>query len=158
MEYRRVHFRSTINGANDLPTIGSAATAVSDEGLAGGFPDGVGTVDTTNLTLRTGTIAVGDPDGDPLTLSLGAPATALFSGGQPIIWDTTNPQLLLGKAGTETIISVAIDNGGNYPVSLLGPIDHPDTALEDALSLVVPVSANEDRTSVTNAAARKSDV
>src|SRR3546814_14768878 len=62
----------TINGANDLPTIGTATTAVSDEGLAGGFPDGVGTVDTTNLTLRTGTLAVGDPDGDPLTLSLGA--------------------------------------------------------------------------------------
>src|SRR5690606_6129767 len=55
----------TIDGANDLPTIGSATTAVSDEGLAGGFPDNVGTVDTTNLTLRTGTIAVGDPDGDP---------------------------------------------------------------------------------------------
>src|SRR3546814_3895924 len=26
----------TINGANDLPTIGTATTAVSDEGLAGG--------------------------------------------------------------------------------------------------------------------------
>ncbi|WP_326914036.1 beta strand repeat-containing protein [Sphingopyxis chilensis] len=143
----------TINGANDLPTIGSSTTAVSDEGLAGGLPDSVGTVDTTNLTLRTGTIAVGDPDGDPLTLSLGAPATALFSGGQPIVWDTTNPQLLLGKVGTETIISVAIDNGGNFTVSLQGPIDHPDTTLEDALSLVVPVSANDGTTTVTNAAA-----
>ncbi|QCB53349.1 tandem-95 repeat protein [Sphingopyxis sp. PAMC25046] len=143
----------TINGTNDLPTIGSATTAVSDEGLAGGFPDSAGTVDTTNLTLRTGTIAVGDPDGDPLTLSLGAPATALFSGGQPIVWDTTNPQLLLGKVGTETIISVAIDNGGNYTVTLSGPIDHPDTTQEDALSLVVPVSANDGTTTVTNASA-----
>jgi VCBS repeat-containing protein len=143
----------TINGTNDLPTIGTAATAVSDEGLAGGFPDSAGTVDTTNLTLRTGTIAVGDPDGDPLTLSLGAPATALFSGGQPIVWDTTNPQLLLGKVGTDTIISVAIDNGGNYTVTLQGPIDHPGTALEDALSLVVPVSANDGTATVTNAAA-----
>ncbi len=143
----------TINGTNDLPTIGTATTAVSDEGLSGGLPDGAGTVDTTNLTLRTGTIAVGDPDGDPLTLSLGAPATALFSGGQPIVWDTTNPQLLLGKVGTETIISVAIDNGGNFTVSLQGPIDHPNVTLEDALSLVVPVSANDGTTTVTNAAA-----
>jgi VCBS repeat-containing protein len=143
----------TINGTNDLPTIGSATTAVSDEGLAGGLPDGAGTVDTTNLTLRMGTIAVGDPDGDALTLSLGAPATVLFSGGQPIVWDTTNPQLLLGKVGTETIISVAIDNGGNFIVSLQGPIDHPDTTIEDALSLVVPVSANDGTTTVTNAAA-----
>ncbi|MDT7530621.1 VCBS domain-containing protein [Sphingopyxis sp. SE2] len=143
----------TINGTNDLPTIGSATTAVSDEGLAGGFPDSAGTVDTTDLTLRTGTIAVGDPDGDPLTLSLGAPATALFSGGQPIVWDTTNPQLLLGKVGTETIISVAIDNGGNYTVTLSGPIDHPDTTQEDALSLVVPVSAYDGTTTVTNASA-----
>ena len=143
----------TINGTNDLPTIGSATTAVSDEGLAGGFPDSAGTVDTTDLTLRTGTIAVGDPDGDPLMLSLGAPATALFSGGQPIVWDTTNPQLLLGKVGTETIISVAIDNGGNYTVTLSGPIDHPDTTQEDALSLVVPVSAYDGTTTVTNASA-----
>ncbi|HET6525359.1 VCBS domain-containing protein [Sphingopyxis sp.] len=143
----------TINGTNDLPTIGTAATAVSDEGLAGGLPDGAGTVDTTNLTLRMGTIAVGDPDGDPLTLSLGAPATALFSGGQPIVWDTTNPQLLLGKVGGVTIISVGIDNGGNFTVSLEGPIDHPDTTIEDALSLVVPVSANDGTTTVTNAAA-----
>lgn len=143
----------TINGSNDLPTIGSAMTAVSDEGLAGGFPDNIGTVDTTDLILRTGTIAVGDPDGDPLTLSLGAPATLLFSGGQPIVWDTTNPQLLLGKVGTETIISVAIDNGGNFTVSLQGPIDHPDTTQEDALSLVVPVSAFDGTTTVTNATA-----
>ncbi|MFC3784741.1 VCBS repeat-containing protein [Sphingopyxis italica] len=143
----------TINGTNDLPTIGTAATAVSDEGLAGGLPDGAGTVDTTNLTLRTGTITVGDPDGDPLTLSLGAPATALFSGGQPIVWDTANPQLLLGKVGTDTIISVAIDNGGNYSVTLSGPIDHPDTTQEDALSLVVPVSVFDGTTTVTNTTA-----
>src|SRR3546814_15720625 len=81
------------------------------------------------------------------------PATALFSGCQPIIWDTTNPQLLLGKAGTETIISVAIDNGGNYTVSLLGPIDTPDTAREDALSQGVRVSANAGTATVTTAAA-----
>ncbi|OWQ92884.1 beta strand repeat-containing protein [Sphingopyxis witflariensis] len=143
----------TINGSNDLPTIGTATTAVSDEGLAGGFPDATGTVDTTNLTVRTGTIVATDPDGDPLTFSLGAPATALSSGGQPIVWDTTNPQLLLGKVGADTIISVAIDNGGNFTVSLLGPIDHPNTTLEDALSLVVPVNVNDGTTTVTNASA-----
>lgn len=143
----------TINGSNDLPTIGSATTAVSDEGLAGGFPDTTGSVDTTNLTVRTGTITATDPDGDPLTFSLGTPATALSSGGQPIVWDTTNPQLLLGKVGADTIISVAIDNGGNFTVSLLGPIDHPNTTLEDALSLVVPVNVNDGTTTVTNASA-----
>ncbi|SBV34979.1 protein of unknown function [uncultured Sphingopyxis sp.] len=142
-----------IDGTNDLPVIGSATTAVSDEGLAGGFPDNAGTIDTTDLTVRTGTIAVGDVDGDALMLSLGAPATALSSGGVPILWDTTNPQLLLGKAGTETVISVAIDNGGNFTVSLLGPIDHPDTTQEDALSLVVPVSVFDGTATVTNASA-----
>jgi VCBS repeat-containing protein len=143
----------TINGSNDLPTIGTATTAVSDEGLAGGFPDTTGTVDTTNLTVRTGTITATDPDGDALTFSLGAPATALFSGGQPIMWDTTNPQLLLGKVGANTIISVSINNSGNFTVTLSGPIDHPNTTVEDALSLVVPVSVNDGTTTVTNATA-----
>ena len=143
----------TINGSNDLPTIGTAATAVSDEGLPGGFPDTTGTVDTTNLTVRTGTITATDPDGDALTFSLGAPATALSSGGQPIVWDTTNPQLLLGKVGANTIISVSIDNSGNFTVTLSGPIDHPNTTIEDALSLVVPVNVNDGTTTVTNATA-----
>ncbi|WP_447932829.1 beta strand repeat-containing protein [Sphingopyxis fribergensis] len=143
----------TINGSNDLPTIGSATTAVSDEGLPGGFPNSTGTVDTTNLTVRTGTITATDPDGDALTFSLGTPATVLSSGGQPIVWDTTNPQLLLGKVGANTIISVAINNGGNFTVTLSGPIDHPNTTLEDALSLVVPVSVNDGTTTVTNATA-----
>ncbi|WP_338424246.1 beta strand repeat-containing protein [Sphingopyxis kveilinensis] len=142
-----------IDGSNDAPTIGSATTAVSDEGLAGGFPDNLGTVDTTNLAVRTGTIAVGDVDGDALTVSLGTPAMALSSGGQPILWDTSNPQMLLGKVGTETIVSVAIDNSGNFNVSLLGPIDHPDTTQEDALSLVIPVSVFDGTTTVTNATA-----
>jgi len=143
----------TINGSNDLPTIGTATTAVSDEGLAGGFPDTTGTVDTTNETVRNGTITATDPDGDALTFSLGAPATALFSGGQPIVWDTTNPQLLLGKVGANTIISVSINNSGNFTVTLSRPIDHPNTTLEDALSLVVPVSVNDGTTTVTNATA-----
>ena len=143
----------TIVGSNDLPTIGSATTAVSDEGLPGGFPDSTGTVDTTNLTVRTGTITATDPDGDPLTFSLGAPATALSSGGQPIVWDTTNPQLLLGKVGADTIISIAINNAGNFTVTLSAPIDHPNTTLEDALSLVVPVNVNDGTTTVTNATA-----
>ena len=143
----------TINGSNDLPTIGAAATAVSDEGLPGGFPDTTGTVDTTNLTVRNGTITATDLDGDALTFSLGAPATALFSGGQPIVWDTTNPQLLLGKVGANTIISVSINNSGNFTVTLSRPIDHPNTTVEDALSLVVPVSVNDGTTTVTNATA-----
>jgi hypothetical protein len=59
----------------------------------------------------------------------------------------------LGKVGTETIISVSINNSGNFTVTLSGPIDHPDTTQEDALSLVVPVSVNDGTTTVTNATA-----
>ncbi|MCM3417820.1 DUF5801 repeats-in-toxin domain-containing protein [Sphingopyxis alaskensis] len=141
----------TINGSNDAPTLGTATTAVSDEGLAGGLPDSAGTVDTTNLTVRMGTIAVGDVDGDALTVSLGIPATALTSGGQPIVWDNSDPHLLLGKVGTTTIISIAIENDGDFTVTLSGPIDHPDTTQEDAVSLVVPVSVFDGTTTVTNA-------
>jgi VCBS repeat-containing protein len=140
----------TINGSNDAPTVGSATTAVSDEGLAGGLPDTAGSPDTTNLAIRTGTIPVNDVDGDALTVSLGIPATSLASGGQPIVWDNSDPHLLLGKVGTVTIISVAIDNDGDFTVTLHGPIDHPDTAIEDALDLVVPVSVFDGIATVTN--------
>ncbi|WP_161566003.1 VCBS domain-containing protein [Caenibius tardaugens] len=142
-----------VKGSNDVPSIGSATTAVSDEGLPGGLPDSAGTVDTTDLAVRSGTITITDPDSSALTVSLGTPLTSLTSGGQPIVWDTTNPQLLLGKVGSDTIISVSINNSGNYTVTLQGPIDHPNTTVEDALSLVVPVSVNDGTTTVTNATA-----
>ena len=140
----------TINGTNDAPTIGSATTAVSDEGLAGGLPDTDGLPDTTDLAVRTGTISVGDVDGDALTVSIGVPATSLESGGQPIVWDNSDPHLLLGKVGTTTIISVAIEDDGDFTVSLLGPIDHPDTTIEDALELIVPVSVSDGIATVVN--------
>ncbi len=143
----------TINGTNDAPTIGSATTAVSDEGLPGGLLDTEGSPDTTDLAVRTGTIPVGDVDGDTLTVSIGIPATSLESGGQPIVWDNSDPNLLLGKVGTTTIISVAIDDDGDFTVSLLGPIDHPDTGIEDALELIVPVSVSDGIATVLNPAA-----
>src|SRR3546814_18270131 len=64
--------------------------------------------------------------------------------------DTT---LIRAKAGNETVIGFSTGSGGNSDVSRLCPIDHPDTALEDALSLVVPVRANDGTATVTNAAA-----
>src|SRR3546814_10648682 len=68
--------------------------------------------------------------------------------------DTLFPYTTLFRSvGTDTIISVAIDNGGNYSVTLSGPIDHPDTTQEDALSLVVPVSVFDGTTTVTNTTA-----
>ncbi len=140
-----------VSNLNRPPVVGTATTAVSDEGLPGGIPDNNGTVDTTNATTRTGTISASDADGDALTFSLGTPATTLTSGGQAITWDTSNPQLLLGKIGNDVAIRVSIDNSGNFSVTLLKPIDHPNTTVEDALSLVVPVSVSDGTTTVTNA-------
>src|SRR5262249_10259848 len=63
----------TITGTNDAPSVTSATTAVSEEGLANGVADALPAVlDTTNNTIATGTISASDVDtGDTLTMTLG---------------------------------------------------------------------------------------
>ncbi len=50
---------------------------------------------------------------------------------------------MTGNAGTDKAIAITIDNQGNYSVSLLKPIDHPDTASADVLNLSVGVKVTD---------------
>ena len=140
----------TIHGTNDAPVItsGAAAVAVSEEGLPNGVPDTLPDIlDTTNSPTAKGTITASDADGDPLTMTLGAPNTPLTSGGVTIAWTPQNGgHTLVGKAGATTIITATITDAGVYTVTLTGAIDHPLANQEDNKTFAVPVTVSDGHT------------
>ena len=135
---------------NDAPVItsGAAAARVSEEGLANGVPDTLPAgLDTTNSTSASGTITATDVDGDALTMSLGTPSASLTSGGVAIAWTLQDAgHTLIGKAGTATIITATITDGGTYNVALSGPIDHSTANQEDNATFTVPVIVSDGHT------------
>ena len=138
---------------NATPTITSGAALVSEEGLIGGNKDTVGSpADQSDSKLYAGKLTVSDIDTPSanLSVSLAAPSTALTSSGQSVQWALSNGgKTLTGTAGGKDVIEIRIDNAGNYTVELKGPLDHPNQAAEDVLSLNVGVSVSDGSTSST---------
>jgi len=133
----------TIDGSNDAPTITSGSAAVSEEGLAGGIADTAGTPDTTNSATASGDLTITDPDNSTFTVTLTHPSQALTSGGVAVTWTGDGTGTLIGSAGGEEVIRVTVSATGHYTVTLSGPVDHPTAGVEDALSIVVPVTVND---------------
>ncbi|MBO2558487.1 type I secretion C-terminal target domain-containing protein, partial [Shewanella algae] len=140
-----------VNSVNDAPTIVTTTNAVvSEEGLTNGLPDSNGSSDTTDSATANGTIQLQDVDGDVLTVSL-TPPSGITSGGQAVTWQwdvATNT--LTGSVGNLAVMTVVLTppagNGSgdwDYQVNLLGPIDHPDTSIEDVKDLTFGVSVND---------------
>ena len=142
----------TLQGVNDPPTVVNAQATVSEEGLAGGIADSVGApTDVTNATAFSGHMALGDADGNALTVTLDAPTTALASGGVALTWEGVGTQTLIGKAGGESVVTITIDNGGDYAVTLAKPLDHPGLNVEDVLNFSVPVTVSDGAASTLGA-------
>ena len=133
----------TVTGSNDVPVVLAAAINLSEEGLAGGEPDTLGTIDTTNAAAYSGTLSISDADGGPFTVTLSAPAGSLSSAGVPITWSGDGTHTLVGSAGGVEILRATIADNGSYTVRLSGPVDHPDTRGEDALSLDLGVTVSD---------------
>ncbi|TWJ10397.1 DUF5801 repeats-in-toxin domain-containing protein, partial [Altererythrobacter ishigakiensis] len=137
----------TIDGANDLPVVGTDAVAVSDEGLSAGNADTVGNpTDTTNSATATGSFSVSDADASDTSFNylIGIPTDPLSSGGEAITWDNTTPNTLIGSTTAGEVIRITITddpaNGeADYTVLLSKPIDHSDTASEDITTLTLDV-------------------
>lgn len=139
-----------VTAVNDAPVVTPASATVSEEGLGGAISDAAGTGDTTNSAVAHGTMSATDVDHDTLTYKLGLPSAELTSDGVPVNWSLCEDGTLEGSACGNTVISVTLDkNTGAYTVSLLGPIDHPNGGVEDALSFDIPVAV-DDGTVTTN--------
>jgi T1SS-143 domain-containing protein len=154
-DYSTTTLDITVNFVNVPPTIGSAETTVSEEVLPiTGNNDGGGSDnDAANDTLtQSGQVAVADANpGDTVTVALGTGVTlegggALTSNGVAIVWTTSNGgHTLTGTAGVggPTILTVNIDNQGNWDVTLSGHLDHPAGNGENLLTLDVPLTATD---------------
>ncbi|WP_345842859.1 retention module-containing protein [Shewanella algae] len=140
-----------VNSVNDAPTIVTTTNAVvSEEGLTNGLPDSNGSSDTTDSATANGTIQLQDVDGDALTVSL-TPPSGITSGGQAVTWQwDVATHTLTGSVGNLAVMTVVLTppagNGSgdwDYQVNLLGPIDHPDTSIEDVKDLTFGVSVDD---------------
>jgi T1SS-143 domain-containing protein len=129
------------------PTIsGEQESHVSEEGLTNGIPDSNGTDDQTDTTTHSGQFIVHDVNGDCLTVTLSAPTGSYSSGGDTIDWSVSGDgKTLTGIThnGGETVLTVTIDNDGNYTTTLDKPFDHPDTTTEDTLTIPISVTVSD---------------
>jgi T1SS-143 domain-containing protein len=128
-----------------IATLGilSSIAVVSEEGLANGNPDSAGSPDTTNAVVFSGSMSIAGEG------SLGVsfdPPTSITSGGQTLSWTTSvlgsGDTVLSGSANGQEILTVTMQNNGNYTVELKGPVDHPVTNLEDLLRLDIGVTVS----------------
>ena len=134
----------TVAPANSSPVFANdEAQTVSEEGLSAANADATGDPDTTNSATASGSLDVSDPDGDSLTYSLSSAAT-LSSRGEQITWTNDSSSTLMGSTvSSGEVVRVTVDSGGNYTVTLNGPVDHSDTSTEDTLVFNVTVRAED---------------
>jgi VCBS repeat-containing protein len=130
----------TVLGTNFAPVVGSASVSLSEEGLASANPDTLGSPDTTDAAIATGTLALSDADGQPLSVTLTAPLATLTSAGVALGWTLSNGgHTLTGSAGGVPIVVATIDDAGHYSVALTGPLDHAAAGGENTLSFAIGV-------------------
>ncbi|MCX7127847.1 choice-of-anchor K domain-containing protein, partial [Aeromonas sp.] len=143
---------------NDAPptVVINRPVVVSEEGLTNGLPDTTGNTDTTNATVASGTITVGDADSSSVMVSLTGPS-GLKSGGLDVKWSwDPSVKVLTGYTGTlggadyKAVLDVTLTAPANgtkgdwgYDVTLKGALDHPVTGAEDTLSFNVGVSVSD---------------
>jgi len=149
-----------IDDVNDPPVAGDATANVSEEGLSNGIKDTDGTPDTTNSnfdsTAMSGQkIQVTDVDNnthiftlsDVITDPITGDPLILTSNGQIIDWqvDPGDSKTLVGTAGVggDPIITITINDSGEYTVQLDGPMYHSATNAEDVLSFKVNVNVSD---------------
>jgi T1SS-143 domain-containing protein len=113
---------------------------VSEEGLPGGIKDNAGNTDTTDSAEATGSFTLnGSSAGAVWTLTV--PTEALTSGGVAVIWTLSDGgKTLTGFAGNEKVLTVTINDSGEYKIVLNGQVDHPTANVEDTVLANVGVN------------------
>ncbi|MBE8168044.1 MAG: hypothetical protein HAW66_06730, partial [Shewanella sp.] len=153
--------------------VSTTDTVISEEGLTPddpnyvGIPDHTGNPsDQTDSANASGTISVTDVDSDTLSVAFGDSPTITTADGIPIIlssggkivqwqWDSATGTLVgyIGTIGTidyQAVMQLSLTpppSGGSgdwiYHVSILAPIDHPDTQSEDVLNAEFQVTVSD---------------
>jgi large repetitive protein len=137
-----------------LVQLGDLVAYLSEEGLPGGIPDNAGNPsDITDLAYAQGNIGALGTGGALLTTSISAPAEALFSGGQQVIWSGqgSSADPLIGRAqnsGAE-VLRLTINDKGDYRIDLKAPIDHPPGDGENLKSLNFNFTASDGQTTAS---------
>ena len=143
----------TVDSDNDPPTIVNETTRVSEEGLPGGNPDTTGRSDTTNSLTSGGTIAIGDLDGDSLTVEFTGSLPAdgdLKSGGVNVVFErSADNKTVTGTAGNTTVLVATVADDGAYSSVLSAPLDHPSNDIEDEIAIDLGVSVSDGTDSAT---------
>lgn len=131
--------------------IQSGSASVSEEGLIGGLPDSLGTVDVSNSNSVSGTLTLSDADGvvTGAQVTLTAPISTITSGGVAVTWSGSGTQLLTAMAGTQVVATLSINNAGQYSFNLLKPIDHDGLSVEDVKAINFTVNASDADSSST---------
>nr|WP_242507186.1 VWA domain-containing protein [Vibrio vulnificus] len=152
--------QTTITDNDAPPTVSiSSPAVVSEEGLDLGLKDEQGSPDTTNSAAASGIITIGDVDSDGVTVTLSGP-NDITSGGENVEWLwNENSHTLIGFTGSagagnyqpvlEVVLSPPNDStkgDWGYEVKLLGPIEHLEKDVEDALSFDIGVSVSDGQT------------
>lgn len=124
-----------------IKVLNGSQFAVSEEGLPGGIKDTTGDTDTTDTVVATGTFRLAGTN-IGAAWSLEAPTSVLTSGGVAVTWTlSADGQVLVGTAGNATVITITINNNGQYTITLSGPIGHADPATEDTTVTNIKVKA-----------------
>ena len=129
-----------IDNDGGITLVNGSQRAVSEEGLPGGIKDATGSTDTTDSAVATGVFSLnGSNDGAVWTLT--APTTgSLTSGGVAVTWSlSADGKTLTGSAGSNKVLTVTINNDGQYKITLNGQVDHPNTSVEDTVATNVGV-------------------
>jgi T1SS-143 domain-containing protein len=142
-----------IQPVNDAPVIGQQLVPahVSEEGLADGNADNQGTSDTGNSKVAEGQVAISDVEGNLVHLTLSGPS-GLSSGGVAVTWSGsgTSTDPLVGMAGGKPVLNATIDDQGHYKFTLLAPVDHTDTTVEDLRTISFQIRATDGRDIATS--------
>jgi uncharacterized protein YegL len=133
----------SVQPVNDEPVVGNVTTSLSEEGLAGGIKDAIGSPDTTDATTASGRVTITDVDSSSFAVSLSAPVTPVFAAnGTQLSWTSDGQGGLVGKAGAATVATATIDSTGNYSVSLLSALKHTGQG-EGALGIRFGVNVSD---------------
>lgn len=133
-----------VTGVNDAPVVVSTTSGtVYEEGLPGGVSEPNNPQP--KSTVATGQIVVSDPDGDATTITVTGPTGIVATNGSPVVWTSDGQGGLIGKAGADTVATLAVDAAtGKYTFELLAPLKHSAQG-EDVINFDFGVGVSDGR-------------